>query len=272
MNIDENHAALEVIESAAFADLYCAAPDTIRTSMHIDVADIAGATCLRCAKLNPATIFRRACGLGVGAPARESDVAEVMWHMDELDEPYVVAVAPHAKPLLLSGWLEARGFTRGYAFMKFSCSTSVSADVPTDLDIDVIGPEHGLAFGRVVCTGFGLPETVAHWLAQLAGRERWVCLLGSANGVPAAAAATYVEGTHAWLGLGATLPEFRRRGGQGALLWRRLKEAATRGALTAVTETGERVADRPSNSYRNILRCGFQEMYLRQNYISPARS
>ncbi len=42
MNIAENHAALEAIEGAAFADLYCAAPETIRTSMHIDVADIAG--------------------------------------------------------------------------------------------------------------------------------------------------------------------------------------------------------------------------------------
>ena len=79
MNRAADHAALEAIESAAFADLYCAAPETIRTSMHIDVADIAGATCLRCARLHPAAIFRRACGLGVEVPAREADVAEEMY-------------------------------------------------------------------------------------------------------------------------------------------------------------------------------------------------
>jgi hypothetical protein len=37
-----------------------------------------------------------------------------------------------------------------------------------------------------------------------------------------------------------------------------------------VTETGERVPDKPSDSYRNILRAGFHERYLRQNYLSPA--
>jgi GNAT superfamily N-acetyltransferase len=113
---------------------------------------------------------------------------------------------------------------------------------------------------------------VADWLAHLPGRDHWVCLLASAEGEPAAAAAVYIEGTHAWLGLGATLPAFRQRGGQSALLARRVQEAALRGASIAVTETGERVRDRPSNSYRNILRCGFTERYLRQNYLSPARS
>ena len=270
MNRPADLAALEAIEGAAFADLFRAAPEAIRASLQIGVADIAGATCLRCRSLHPAAVFRRACGLGVHTPAQEADVDEVMGHMAQLEEPYVVTVAPHAQPRLLSGWLEARGFTRGYAFMKFHRPTAVPVAAPTDLDIDVIGPERGLAFGLVVCAGFGLPETVAPWLARLAGRERWVCLLASADGAPAAAAALYVDGTHAWLGLGATLPAFRRRGGQSALLARRLREAAARGALTAVTETGERVPDRPSSSYRNILRCGFQETYLRENYLSPA--
>jgi hypothetical protein len=53
------------------------------------------------------------------------------------------------------------------------------------------------------------------------------------------------------------------------MLARRLTEAAARGARVAVTETGERVPDKPSHSYRNILRAGFEEMYLRQNYLSP---
>jgi hypothetical protein len=38
---------------------------------------------------------------------------------------------------------------------------------------------------------------------------------------------------------------------------------------TLVTETGERVEGRPSNSYRNLLRVGFQEEYLRPNWLSP---
>jgi hypothetical protein len=36
-----------------------------------------------------------------------------------------------------------------------------------------------------------------------------------------------------------------------------------------VTETGEIVDERPTISYRNILRAGFAPAYLRPNYVSP---
>jgi GNAT superfamily N-acetyltransferase len=262
-----DYVALESIESAAFADLYRAAPEAIRTALRIDVTNIAGVTCLSCAQLQPPMIFRRACGLGVESPLRAAQLEAVLRHMDGLGETYAVAVAPHAEPRELPNWLEARGYTRGYAFMKFSRSTSASADAPTDLEVALVGPERADAFARVISAGFGLPDIVAGWLARLPGRDDWICLLASADGVPAAAAVAYVKGPHAWFGLGATLPPFRQRGGQSALLARRLREAAARGASVAVTETGERLPDRPSNSYRNILRCGFEERYLRQNYM-----
>jgi GNAT superfamily N-acetyltransferase len=272
MSRELDFAALERIESAAFLDLYRAAPDAIRASFRIDGRSVAGATCLVCERAQPAAIFRRACGLGVHAPVRESDLDQVVQHMDRFGEPYVITVAPHAKPSALPQWLKGRGFTPGYAFMKFSRATAAAADAATDFDVKVIGSERGVAFGQVVSAVFGLPDYLEQWIAQLPGRERWVCLLASAGDVPVAAAAAYIENQYAWFGLGATLPEFRRRGAQSVLLSRRLREAHARGASLAVTETGERVPDRPSNSYRNILRNGFQEMYLRQNYHCPART
>jgi hypothetical protein len=53
-----------------------------------------------------------------------------------------------------------------------------------------------------------------------------------------------------------------------AWLERRLAETATRGARTAVTETGERLPDEPSDSCRNILRAGLRERHLRHNCLS----
>jgi hypothetical protein len=47
----------------------------------------------------------------------------------------------------------------------------------------------------------------------------------------------------------------------------RIDAAAARGARLAVTETGERVPDKPSGSYRNILRAGFEEVYLRRHWL-----
>src|SRR5689334_22535685 len=272
MNRELDFAALERIESAAFFDLYRAAPDAIRASFRVDASNVAGATCLVCERAQPAAIFRRACGLGVRAPVRESDLDQVVQHMDRFGEPYVITVTPDAMPPTLPLWLQRRGFTPGYAFMKFSCATDAAVDAVTDLDVEVIGPERGVAFGQVVSVVFGLPNLLGQWIAQLPGRERWVCLLASAGDVPVAAAAAYIEDQYAWFGLGATLPEYRRRGAQSVLLSRRLQEVCARGACVAVTETGERLPDRPSNSYRNILRSGFQERYLRHNYQSPART
>ena len=40
------------------------------------------------------------------------------------------------------------------------------------------------------------------------------------------------------------------------------------GCEVVVTETGEALRDKPSSSYRNIIRAGFSEVYVRANYLS----
>jgi hypothetical protein len=57
------------------------------------------------------------------------------------------------------------------------------------------------------------------------------------------------------------------RGCQTALLRRRIRDAAAAGCETLLVETGERTGDRPSASYRNILRAGFREAYVRPNWV-----
>ena len=68
----------------------------------------------------------------------------------------------------------------------------------------------------------------------------------------------------------AARPEHRGKGAQTALLAARIERARTLGLAALTTETGERLPDRPSGSYRNILRAGFVEAYLRPNLVSPA--
>ena len=202
-------------------------------------------------------------------PIGGADLEAVLAHMGSRGLRYCVPVAAPYKPAALGAWLERRGFTRGYAWMKFSRACGERLEAPTDLEVRVVGRDHGADFGRVVAEGFGLPAAIAAWVSALPGRAHWVCVMAFAGSAPAAAGAAFVQGEYAWLGFGATLPASRRRGAQNALLARRLAEAAARGARTAVTETGERLPDKPSNSYRNILRAGFHERYLRHNYLSP---
>jgi GNAT superfamily N-acetyltransferase len=262
-------AAIEKIEFDASPDLWRAAPEDVRAAHAVELREVAGATCMASRGIEPPALFRRAVGLGVAREASEADLEAVLAHMQARGQRYCVPAAATYKTAALGAWLERRGFTRGYAWMKFSRPCDAALKAETDLEVRVVGREHGADFGRVVAEGFGLPEAIARWVAALPGRPHWVCAMAFAGSAPAAAGAVYVSGEHAWLAFGATLPAYRRHGAQNALLARRLAEAAARGARTAVTETGERLPDKPSNSYRNILRAGFHERYLRHNYLSP---
>lgn len=261
--------SLENVEFQACIDLYHAAPGDVRAAHDIEASSVGSATCLTCRDLEPALVFRRAVGLGVNRPASEAELDEVLSHMQGHGLSFAVPVAPQYRPAELASWLEQRGFTRGYAWMKFHQRCDDLPQATNDLDIRVIGSDLGEEFGRIVAAGFALPSTVVPWLGALPGRANWVCVMAFSGRIPVATGALYVNGDHAWLGFGATLESHRRHGAQTALLARRLREGKARGARIAVTETGKRLPDKPSNSYRNILRAGFEEAYLRQNYLSP---
>jgi GNAT superfamily N-acetyltransferase len=172
--------------------------------------------------------------------------------------------------------LRARGYEPGYAWMKFSRGVDPPTDVATDLRILEVGEKGGADFGRAAVEGFGLPARAADWLERLPGHGGWHCFVAYDGSEPAAAGAVHVFEDIAWCGIAGTRQEFRRRGAQSAILAARIRRAAELGCTLVVTETGELVDDRPSNSYRNILRAGFEPQYLRANYVpkttEPARA
>jgi GNAT superfamily N-acetyltransferase len=95
----------------------------------------------------------------------------------------------------------------------------------------------------------------------LAARDAGLCLLADYEGQPAAAASMSIcEGVALFSGA-ATLPEFRRRGLQGALLHARMQLAADRGCDLAMM-----VAAASSDSQRNAERKGFQVAYTRHKW------
>jgi GNAT superfamily N-acetyltransferase len=125
----------------------------------------------------------------------------------------------------------------------------------------------------IAATGFGLPAWAAAFFADLPGREGWRCYVARVDGEPQACAAMHLHQGIAEFGIAATLEPARGRGCQLALLRRRILDAIEAGCHTLFVETGERVPERPSSSYRNILRAGFEEAYLRPNWQrSPLRS
>jgi hypothetical protein len=92
------------------------------------------------------------------------------------------------------------------------------------------------------------------------GRPHW-------SAGPAGAAALYCRDGAGWLGVAATIPAYRRRGVQGALMARRIADAIAGGCRDIVSETGEAVPGEPNDSYANLLRNGFSVVYSRPNYV-----
>ncbi|HEU5363149.1 MAG TPA: GNAT family N-acetyltransferase [Gaiellaceae bacterium] len=164
--------------------------------------------------------------------------------------------------------LEALGYTRGYAWMKFERNDAPAPAVETDLRVEeTLDAE---AFAVASAGGYGFTAELARSLSAFVGAPGWRAFVAFAGDEPAACGALYADGDHGWLGVATTLPEYRRRGAQSALLAARIEAGRANGVRRFAAETGKRVEGRPDQSYRNILRAGFREAYLRPNWHSPS--
>jgi hypothetical protein len=167
-------------------------------------------------------------------------------------------------------WLAANGFATAYAWMKFVRDPHPPRFAAPDVEVvEMTDPEQE-PFGMIAATGFGLPAWAAAFFSDLPGRDGWRCYVARVEDEAQACAAMHVHDGVAEFGVAATLEPARGRGCQLALLHRRILDAVDAGCHTLFVETGERVPDRPSASYRNILRAGFEAAYLRPNWQSAS--
>jgi len=164
-------------------------------------------------------------------------------------------------------WLRENGFEPGYAWMKFVRDPHPPRfPLPDGVEVVELHEGDEEPFGTIAAVGFRAPSWGSHLFAHLPGRDGWRCYVARVDGEAQACAAMLVEDGISEFGVAATLEAARGRGCQTALLHRRICDAAEAGCHTLFVETGERVSDRPSASYRNILKAGFEEAYLRPNW------
>jgi hypothetical protein len=259
---------LESAEEEGRLDAFRAAPPALAHEHGIAYARVDGVTCTSVADLPRSRVFNHVFGLGRATPATDDQLDRIAEFYGE--EAYYVALARDAKPDDLGARLEARGFETDYAWTKFRRGVEPPPDVDTELRVEPIGPHHTRDFGRIVAAGFELPEFVGRWFAALFARPRWTCFVAFADDVPAASGTLFVRQGVGWLSFTATVPEFRRRGAQRALLAEGIRAAGELGCSLVVGETGALEEGRPSNAYRNIVRAGFEPVYDRPNYRSPS--
>jgi GNAT superfamily N-acetyltransferase len=258
-------AALDRVERRFWREIWQSMPHEVASEHGIELRDFGALQVTLTRALPQISILNLVLG------AAEASAADLEYAIAWAEEHGVSACIPVTPGLPGSAkteaWLRDKGFEPGYAWMKFVRDPHPPRfPAPDGVEVVELTTADEEPFGMIAAVGFGMPPWGADFFAQLPGRPSWRCYVARVEGEAQACAAMLIEDGVAEFGIAATLEEARGRGYQTALLHRRIRDAAEAGCHALFVETGERVPDRPSASYRNILRAGFEEAYLRPNW------
>jgi GNAT superfamily N-acetyltransferase len=264
----EPAARSDAIERTHLVDLH-AAPAALRDRLGLELAEVDGAL-VSIAAAVPSVLINRTVGLGQHRAATPDLVGQIAVRYRRAGVArYFVQVAPDARPPELRDFLAAAGLEKARGWMKFTRGPAPAPDVTSSLAVRRIGPEHAAEFARIAAAGFDLPEAAEPLVAALISRPGWHFYMSFCGDTPAGTGALLVQRGVAYIDWGVTHPDFRQRGGQSAVLARRIGDANALGCRLMVTTTGEAVPGDPQHSCGNILRAGFKEAHLRENWAPP---
>jgi GNAT superfamily N-acetyltransferase len=212
----------------------------------------------------------QAFGLGLNGPVTESDMDRMEEFYRAHGAPVNIETCPLADPSLLNLLNE-----RGYRAIEYSNvlareftadDANFTRESPSPIQVRRAEPNEAEAYSLIVTKSFFenteiTPEFLDVIMSPFHAAGAYF-LLAEVDGVAAGGAMMSVHHRVASLGGAGTLPEFRNRGVQRALILDRLKLAAESGCDLAM------VATMPgSGSQRNVERHGFRVVYTRAKFM-----
>lgn len=264
--IPYDSAALDRVERRFWREVWESVPEEIAREHGIELRDFGPIQAVIVTDLPEVGMLNLLLGAAED-PGGENLARASDWAGKRGIAPYVPLTPGLPGSAAAAEWLQANGFEPAYAWMKFVRDPHPPRfPMPDGVEVVELSASDEEPFGTIAAIGFGLPAWAAEFFAHLPGRKGWRCYVAKVDGEAQACGAMLIEEGTAEFGVAATLEGARGRGCQTALLHRRISDAAEAGCHTLFVETGERVPDRPSASYRNILRAGFEEAYLRPNW------
>lgn len=189
---------------------------------------------------------------------------DILDFFDEHDVSPRIDIVPALGRDRLLPELAARGFYEAdFVAVLYRTPTEDWPAPPPGVELFLVeDDEEEEAFTEIFLSGNSIPQALwgmtAHDLPWRMGAPEWRRYLATVDGEPAACAVLYAEDGVGMLSWAATLPEFRGRGCQTALLHARIAEAARLG-LELVTVTTAFL----SASQRNCERAGFRMAYTK---------
>jgi GNAT superfamily N-acetyltransferase len=253
----ECHAAVETAQTL----------EKVRPESRAAVESIAGGFAMYCGANSPVT---RAVGIGLHRVVSEEDFNRLESFYRSRGEPVRVEACPLADASLF----ELFG-KHSYRVTEFSnvmarpLKSPGAAETwpasPLGVTIEKVGREQIDLWALTVSQGFSENAPVAQELLDVmkmfAEGPRAECYLARVDGRVAGGGTLVLHDGVAGLFGASTLPAFRKRGVQTALLHARLARAVDAGCDLAAC-----VAHPGSTSQRNIVRQGFQVLYTRVKF------
>ena len=254
----------ETAEQKALISWYNAAKHVRANGFDWHVLEIGDAICSVSAS-EPSILINRVFGIGRNGEPDVEQLRDIRALYSEAGvERFFLHVIPgKCDPATLAD----AGFENYRGWMKFVRTTEDQPEPRSDLEVREIGPEHADDFARIAGSAFDFLPSSFPAVATVVGARGYRSFMTFDGDTPAGTGVVYVDGESGVFDFGATDPNFRRRGGQSAVLAARVSCAAEAGCKYLYTMTGEAVPDDPQHSYSNILRAGFEEAYLRENWI-----
>jgi GNAT superfamily N-acetyltransferase len=230
------------------------------------VESIAGGYAIYCGADSPVT---QAVAIGLQGPVSRDEFDQLETFYFQRREPIRVETCPLVDASLTEHYKE-----RGYHVSEFSNVMVRPVEIPqppfkaSSVEIQKASDGELDAWTLTVAQGFAEQFPVTQELLSLmkmfAGAPNTECYLARMDGRIAGGATLAVRKGIAGFFGASTLPQFRNRGVQTALLQFRMQRAVQLGCDLAVS-----LAQPGSISQRNITRSGFQTLYTRVKFERP---
>ena len=127
--------------------------------------------------------------------------------------------------------------------------------------------DDSILVGSILCSAFDFPEAMCAFMSGTIGKANWQYFIAYVDDAPAGVGALHIFEDVASLSIAGTIPLYRGRGVQKALIDHRIQAAYEAGCSFIKSETAEPGKDKPAISYNNMIACGLEPIYLRPNYI-----
>lgn len=259
---------VELAEAEAMFQIQVNAPEHVRSMLGIEVTRIGGAT-VTFMRDDPTRYWSKVIGLGFEQPVTRELIGRI--HDFYASRDASMATLQPAPSVLPPDWADicaAYGITAGSSWVKLVHDLTDVRPAETTLRVGPAGPEHAAQWGSLLMRGFGMPEKgLAEMMAGVVTHPDFHAY-GAWDGEDMVAAADFYVYDGVAEGYGAaTLPEYRGRGAQSAILATALGDAAAAGCRWFVAETGTETDGEHNPSLHNMLRAGFSMCYERTNWV-----